>query len=180
MNKKGQLEVGGVILIFVGIIVAVALLIAVAGTQNQVTELQSITDETTDINSAGCLIALGQVNESNTACNITVDEWYPSGDWRASESQCYLSSVVVGNSTTSLTSATDYNLYSSTGIIQILNTTKTQNSSFGNSVLIDYSFCAEGYNKEGSSRSIAGLWTLFGALALVAFVLIGIREWINR
>lgn len=180
MNKKGELTTGGVVLIFVGIIVGIVLISAIAGYQNQVTALQSVTDETTDLSATGCLTSDGQVNESNSACNLTATHWYDSGDWRESESQCYLSSVTVGNSTTDLTSATDYNLYASSGLVQMLNTTETTNSSFGNDVLVDYSFCSEGYNKDGSSRSVAGLWTLFAALALVAFVLFGIREWINQ
>jgi hypothetical protein len=181
MDKKGELNTGGVVLIFIGIIVAFALIGAIASVQNQVTTLQSTTGESTDLSATSCFIpALGHVNVSNSLCNLTADYWYPSGDWRASESQCYLSSATVGNGTVTYTANTDYRLFEEEGVVQLLNTTTTTNATSGNNAVLAYSFCDEGYNKDGGSRSMAGLWTLFAALAIVAFVLLGIKEWINR
>lgn len=182
MNKKAQaLGLGTLILLAVGVIFALAIFDQVIDTQNQLTDLQSIADESTDLSTSGCLNGTGEVNESDADCNITVTNWYPTGDWRASESQCYLSSVTVGNSTTDLTEDTDYVVHTEEGVIQMLDTAKTVNSSFGNTVLVDYSYCAEGYNKDSSSRSIAGLISLFAAMAILAFTLIGLRNsgWLN-
>jgi len=182
MNKKGQVAgLGTIILIAVGLIFALALFEPIINTQSELTDLQSVVDESEDLSATTCYTPNGSINESNSDCNITVDNWYPTGDWRASESQCYLSSVTVGNSTTDLTENTDYNLDTDAGVIQMLNTTTTANSSFGNTVLADYSYCGEGYNKDSSSRSVAGLISLFAALAILAFTLIGLRNsgWLN-
>jgi len=181
MNKKGQVGVGAYVIMAVAIIFCIALIIASAEQTNKMTSLQSVTDETTNL-TVSCYDT-GQVNESNSACNITVDSWYSAGDWRLSDSQCYLSSVTVSNATgTALTLNTDYNLFSSTGIIQMLNTTDTNSTNLGEDVLIDYSYCDAGYNKDGSSRSIANLILLFAALALLAFILeySGITRWTGR
>lgn len=183
MNNKGQFNLGGVILMFIVVIVCVALLGQIIDTQAQVTDLQSVTDESTDLGS--CYVynlsgtGLYEVNESNSACNVTVNNWY--SDWRASESQCYPSSVAVTNSTgtLTLTEGTDYNLYASSGLIQYLNTSNTNNNSLADNVtLTDYDFCAEGYNKDSGARGIAGLWSLFAVFIILAGVIFyGIKYW---
>jgi hypothetical protein len=186
MNKKGQegAPLGEIILIFVGVIMGIAMIGQVFDTQNLVTELQSVTDESDSLSSCyGYNLSetgLWDVNESNSACNITLSNWYDSGNWRASESQCYLSSVVVTNSTgTVLTESTDYNLFEDSGIIQFLNTTSTNNNSLADNItLTDYSFCDEGYNKEASSRGVAKLWGIFGALIILSAAVYGIRRWL--
>lgn len=170
-NKGGQLNVGAYVLIVMGIVVCIALLAPIFANQNIMTEKQSVTDEADNLVTAGCIVATadgGQVNTSDSNCNITLT-YAPSG-WKATNSECYLISVTVGNSTTDFTEGTDYNLYASTGIIQLLNTTDTQEG-FANATVTDYSFCGEGYNPSGASRSIATLIGLFAVLALVGFVL---------
>jgi len=179
MKNKGQIGVGAYVIMAVAIIFCIALLTASAEQTSLLTQKQPVTDKTTDLSATGCLTAGGQVNESNSACNITADNWYSAGDWRLSDSQCYLSAVTVSNDTTSLTVDTDYVLFESTGIIQMLNTTETENGTIGNDVLIDYSYCDSGYNKDSGSRTIANLILLFAALALLAFILeySGITNW---
>lgn len=185
-NNKGQ-TTGELVLIFIGIIVGLALFVQIIDTQNQVTEKQAVTDESDDLgtscyvyNLSGTATATWEVNESDSDCNITVDKWYDSDDWRASEGQCNIGSVVVTNSSgaLTLTEGTDYNLYAGTGIIQMLNTENTNSSLIqDNTTAIDYNYCAEGYNKDASSRSIAGLWGLFAALIIAGAAIYGIRRW---
>ena len=186
MKKKGQEggPLGEIILIFTAVIVGIVMIGQVFDTQNIVTELQSVTDESDSLSSCyGYNLSgtdLWDVNESNSACNITLTNWYDSGNWRASESQCYLSSVVVTNSTgtLTLTESTDYNLFEESGIIQFLNTANTNNNSLtDNATLTDYSFCGEGYNKEASSRGVAKLWGIFGALIILSAAVYGVRRW---
>ncbi len=177
-NKKGEMGIGGIVLLFMGIIVALSLIGPIFDAQGQMTKLLTVTDES-DTLSTSCMLDIGgdirfSVNESNSACNITANAWYPAGDWRRLESQCYISSVTVGNSTENFVANTDYKVFASEGIIQMLNTSDTQNGS-ANTTLSDYSYCGEGYNKSSSSRTIATLIGLFAALALMAFAL----EWMG-
>ena len=166
------------LLLFIAIItilVALALITSVANTKASQTDLLDVSDEQENLQTIGCYTDDGQVNESNPACNITVDAWYSAGDWRLNEPQCYLSSVVVSNDTgTALTEDTDYILYSSIGTIQLLNTTTTANSSdtlADNLVEIDYSYCGEGYLTNSGDRSLANLWTVMMIIVLLGSII---------
>ena len=166
-NNKGQVGLYLIFAMLVIVVVGAALFNSSAASVDIMTQKQTITDETTNL-TVSCY-ASGQVNESNSNCNITVDQWYDTGDWRASDSQCYLSSVTVSNATgTSLTLNTDYKLFTDTGIVQMLNTTDTNSTLLGENVLIDYSYCGEGYNKDSGSRAMARLILIFFAM-IIAF-----------
>jgi len=170
MDNKGQLTVGAIVILMMGIFAGLAIFGEVVDQQSKLTDLQTVADETTNLTAVSCYTAGGEVNESSANCNITVDNWYPAGDWRASESQCYISSVTVSNATgTALTLSTDYTVDSDAGVITMLNTTDTNQTGLGENVLVDYSYCAEGYNKDSGSRGIARTISLFAAMALLAF-----------
>lgn len=177
-NKKGQTQLLGMLLVvFAVIVVGLALLVPVFNTQAQMTDKQNAVDETTNLTSVGCYTAGGQVNESVAACNITVNG-APTG-WKVT--QCPLTNVVVTNNTgTVLTAETDYNVFASTGVIQMLNTSDTDSTSTGQNVKVDYTYCMDGYNVDSGSRSIARLIGLFTALALMAFTFFGVRQWLNK
>lgn len=179
-NKKGQSDFGRIILIFVGVIFAIALIGAIFQYQSLATTKQTTYNETEALDTLGCVVANadgGQVNESSANCNLTSTQLtyaVAATDWRASDSQCDLSSVVVTNgSLYTFTEGTDYNLFNQS--IQFLNATTTRAGAV-NDTNITYSFCDSGYNKDAGSRNIAGLWGLFAALALMAFVMLGIRN----
>jgi len=173
-NKKGQenpmMILFGVIIL---VLVALALITSVANTKSTQTDLSTVSNEQSNLMTLGCYEA-GQVNESNSACNITVTNWYDSDDWRASNAQCYLTSVSVTNDTaTALTLDTDYHLFSDTGIIQLLNTTDTSNASatlLNNIVEIDYSYCESGYLTNSGDRGLANLWVTMMVLVLLGSV----------
>lgn len=184
-NKKGEgnplmLIFGAIILV----LLALAFITSVANTKSTQTDLLSASDEQSNLMTLGCYTDDGEVNESVAACNITVDNWYATGDWRASESQCYLSSVVVSNDTgTALELDTDYAIHSDAGIIQLLNTSDTANSSdimSDNLLEVDYSYCGAGYLTSSGDRGLANLWTTMMILVLIG-VLVGIvlKIWKN-
>lgn len=158
---------GAIILILVGM----AFITTVADTKSTQTSLLTTSDEQSNLQTLSCYTSEGQVNESNSACNITVDNWYTSGDWRESEGQCYLSSVTLANDTgTELTLDTDYRLFDSSGIIQLLNTTTTENSSdtmSNNLVEVDYSYCGEGYLTSSGDRGLANLFPTLMIIVLI-------------
>jgi hypothetical protein len=184
-NTKGEsnnplfIIFGAIILVLLGL----ALITSVANTKASQTNLLSVADEQSNLKTLACYTDDGQVNESLEACNITVNAWYSTGDWRLSESQCDLSSVSVTNDTgTALTEDTDYILHADLGIIQLLNTSTTENSSAtlgDNLVEVDYSYCGSGYLTSSGDRGIANLWTvmmiivLIGALAAAAYKMFG-------
>lgn len=173
MNKKGEMGIGSIVMVFVAIVVIVGAFIpSIFNTQSTMTDLQPIADESFNIQSLGCLLPNGEVNESSSNCNLTLAQWTAyNSDWRTSESQCYPSSIVVTNASgTALTLDTDYTVVASSGLVNMLNTTDTANTTNGNSLLIDYNYCDSGYNKDSSSRSSAGLIGLLSALAFVLFV----------
>ncbi len=177
-NKKGEVDtmtliVGAFVLIFIAIV-----FIGIVGKmRNPQVNLLSVSDEQANLQTLGCYTSNGQVNESNPVCNITVSNWYSSEDWQLSKSQCYLKNVIVSNDTnTALTLNTDYKVYSNIGVIQMLNTTDTENSSStlsNNIVETDYSYCDSGYLTSSADRSLANLWTTFMILAVMG-ILIGL------
>lgn len=179
-SKKGgtnimEIMLGAIILIFL----SVAFINVASTSVASQTQLATTSNEQSNLLTSGCYTAGGQVNESNPACNITVANWYDSDNWRLSEPVCYLSGVSVSNSTgTELTSGTDYIVYPSSGIIQFLNTTDTENTSStlsNNIVDTGYSYCGSNYLIHQSDRGLANLWVLFMIItllgALIAIVL---------
>lgn len=155
-----------------------AVLIAVIADQTLInTEKDSVADETYNLSSRGCYVS-ETVNTSDSDCNITVT-YAPTG-WEQEDTDCYLSGVVLTNSTgTVLTADTDYKVFSSTGIIQMLNTTSTTATALGGGgiTLVDYSYCGDGYLADSWGRSVlnvnVGLFAvvlLIGAAALVYYL----------
>ena len=172
-NKKGASNyMVTLILLAMVILIGIAFATNVANVKSTQTKLQTVSNESNNLQTLGCYTAGGQVNESNSACNITASNWYSAGDWRLSKSQCYLTSVSVTNATgTELTLNTDYKIDSDSGIIQLLNTATTANSSAtmsNNLIDIDYSYCGSGYLTSSGDRGLANLWTLMMIMVLLA------------
>jgi hypothetical protein len=167
-NKKGQVATfGEITLIFVAIIFGLAMLGQVFATQNLVTEKQEISNQSIDTTGA----YIDGVNTSETI-EFTI---YSQNAWKQEE--CPLTSVVVRNSTgTVLTLITDYVLDADEGTFTLVNTASNLES---NTTYADYSYCADGYNLDSSSRGIARLWGIFGALIILSAGVFGIRRWIN-
>ena len=177
MDKRGQGNLGLFVMLFIGVIVAIALFVQIIDTTSELTTKVDIVNESDDLSTCVTAGAGGswQINESNSLCNITLTN-APTG-WK--QTDCPLESVTVVNSSggADYTEGTDYNLFASTGIIQMLNTTTTENIT-ANTTFTSYTYCKDGYNKDASARSIANIVPLFAALGIVAFVFIGIRrEW---
>jgi len=168
MNKSGKMSsfgliIGAVVLVLVGL----TLITSVANTKATQTNLLNTINENNAIPS-GCYVG-GQVNELSDTCNVTVNNWYPTGDWRIGNSQCYLKDVKVSNAAgTPLVLDTDYKIYDSKGVIKLLNTTNTESANLGGSVLVNYSYCGEGYLTNSGDRSLANLWTLVLIVVLVS------------
>lgn len=173
---KGQIGMGGIIMMFIGIIVIVAAFIpTIFDTQNTMTDKQSIVNEVQSLTNA--YNTSNVINETGTNSNITITN-APSG-WKVS--LCPIENVVITNASgTTLTVSDDYTVDASTGTIKFKNTAATNLSTFAsggtnNDSYISYDYCADGYNTEGSSRTMASLIGLFSVLALLAFVILYVK-----
>ncbi len=160
---------------FVVLVLAIAFLTSIADQTNNVTTKTNVADETYNL-STSCYVG-GEVNESNSACNITVTN-YPTS-WRVED--CPLTSVVVSNATgTALTLDTDYSLFTSSGVVQMLNTTTTNSTGLGNNALVDYTYCGDNYMNSSWGRNILGVNVGVFALAILLIIIGAAYFLLNR
>lgn len=169
-DKRGQVSIGLIVLLVIGVIVALTLIREIASNQNIATQKQTKSNQ-----SVATTTAYVGANEVNTSKTFTI---YAQDAWRIAE--CPLTSVAIRNGAgTALTADTDYTLTATTGIFSLKNTTKTVPATGLNLTYVDYSYCGDGYNVDGGARGIAGTWVLFSALAILAFVTIGVKTWVK-
>lgn len=175
LNKKGQSSsFGMIILLFIGIIVAIALLGGIFSAQATMTTKPNVVNESDNLASCVTITAgLGwAIDETSENCNITLTS-APTG-WKTTG--CPISGVVVKDGDyTALEVDVDYKVTASSGIIRMLATDATENLTT-NTTYIDYTHCDDGYNTNSGSRTIAGLIGLFAVIALLGFVLVGIKD----
>jgi len=160
---------------FVALLIGVVLIGTIASSTNAVTEKTIASAETTNLYGNGCWhvsSSVGQVNGTEDVnCNITVTN-APTG-WRTESAEgCGIGSVIVTNSSgNALTVDTDYRVFAYSGIIQMLNTTKTSSAATGlgplNTTLVYYDYCGTDYVNSSFGRSATDLIAGFFALALL-------------
>jgi hypothetical protein len=154
---------------FIGILLALALIGTLADTSNEITS-KDVADESFNLATLGCYQG-GQVNgTTDVNCNLTVAN-APSG-WKSED--CPLTSVVVTNNTgTALTLDTDYLVFDTTGIIQMLNTTSTVNTSLGNVAKVSYEYCEDDYLNSSWGRTMLGTNAGIFAMAILIMAIAG-------
>jgi len=172
---------------FVMLIIGVALVTVVAGQSNLVAEKTRVVQETQTVPSTcwelanasgldvgwydGANIPWVQINVSGYAdggCNLTVAN--PPTGWRLTDDDsCPLTSITVENGTeVDLTSATDYVVIASTGVIVMLNTSDTQHTvNSSNDTLVTYTYCGADYVNSGFGRTALGITIGLFAIALL-------------
>lgn len=173
MNKKGQMNVGEIVVIIMMIFVGLALIQEIFNIQATLTTKTTITDESLTCSTQNaCWV--GTLRNGTYLYTITN---YPT-DWQLDD--CPITSFVITNSSGSTTSAwvenTDYTFNAKNGTYYILNTAKTNITTQRNNItLVDYTYCQDGYNKDSGSRGIAGIIGLFTAMALLGGILYYIK-----
>ena len=173
MDKKGEMNLGIIITIFIGIIFGIALLAPIFNTQAEMTTKITSTNESTNLDAVGCIL-VNTINETDSDCNISVLNNPSSSTWKPT--LCPIDAVaVINGSGTVLTVDIDYEVFGASGIIAMLNTTDTYNLTNGNVILVTYDSCGDGYNVNSGSRGIANIIGLFAVFALFAFVIGGIK-----
>ena len=158
MGKKGQqAAVGGFILMFIGVIVALSLL-GSGGISDGVT---TVTQTVTNYNQTFTAGAVG--------ANVTLNG-------QAASSLVYTNAT----NTTQTVDAGNFtvtNYVSTSGVPRAILQTNANSVFAGRSVNITYVYEPVGYARDSGTRSIAGLITIFAALAVVAFVLVYVYKY---
>lgn len=168
-NRKG--ETNPFMVIFIAIIlilIALAFITVVTNTKSVQTEKQIVTNESDSLSTCYEGSADNSVNETKPSCNITVTN-APTG-WKLTNSVCAIGSVAITNSSGDvvLVSGTDYNAFTQTGIIQLLNTSDTLGIP-DNSTLTSYNYCGDGYLTSSGDR---GLLNLIPTMMIIALLVI--------
>ena len=190
MNKKGELGVGTLLMMAVGIIFAVVIIQQIGVNQGTATNLLLAYNEShilpncfqnvtvaTQVNTTNCPTCASIRNCNFSVTRISGYETL-SSEW--DNRSCPLTNFTIrsANSTAiTLVDDTDFVLGEQTGVVSLLNTTKWYNlTEQGNRTFVDYNFCGVGYNTDSGARGVASMWLIFSVLGLLAFVLIGVRK----
>lgn len=162
MNKKGQMGIGGIVVLFIGIVFAIALFTPILDSVGLMSNKQVKTNQSNDVTS---------VYLTATTVNTTIDlPIYTQSAWK--QIDCPLTSVVLRNgASTVLTLTTDYLLDANAGTYTLKDTAATQPGTSLNLTYADYTYCADGYNKDAGSRGMLSLILIMTALILLGFVL---------
>ena len=157
MVTDSKKTVSKLIFAFVTLIIGVVLVGVIAGQTNTNTSKTGVSSEL--INIASSRTAVSGINQS--LANFTVTN-YPT-TWKITDCPIVVSNF--SNGTTQYTEDTDYIVYDSSGIINVLNTTITVDG--GNSTYIDYTYCGDSYLNSSFGRTSVNLIGGFFALALM-------------
>jgi len=165
-------KIGVLVTLFLGVIVALVLLPAIASNIQDLSEKRNIVNESVDISVAR--LAGGTINETYP---FTVEE-EPTG-WRINS--CPLTAFLYGNSTTDWTLDADYRVNLSSGIFYLNNTVNVNGTdgSSPNETYVDYDYCTTGYITSSGGRGVAKLILIAAALGLLAYaVYLGAKEFL--
>jgi hypothetical protein len=173
--EKAKSPIGIIIAVAVAILLGAVLVVIMAEQTNLVSQKTNVFNENHTL--VGCWNATGpkgQVDELKTGCNITVTNAPTS--WKTEN--CPITSVVVMNATTSAKStaveSTDYNLFDTTGIVQLLNTTFWEQNNVTNRTQLFYTYCGDNYVDSSWGRTVLNMtpgFFILGILIGTAFVI---------
>lgn len=162
MDRKGQMAIGMFVVMFIIAVLGISLFTASLDTSGSMTSKQVTTNLSDDVSSA--------FNGSNEVLETVNFTMYSQSDWKKLD--CPLTSVAIRNGAgTALVANTDYTLYASEGVYSLLNTTKTVPKTSLNTTYLDFTYCADGYNKDSGSRAMVNLIIIGFALAIAFAVL---------
>jgi len=169
-NKKGEANYLTIIIMALLIILlGMAFITSVANTKSLQTDKQSTVNETHSLTTCYQGSADKSVNVSKSSCNFTVTN--APTDWKLTSGECALGSVVITNGTASvvLVEGTDYDEFTQTGIIRMLNTSDTT-ALPANTTLTSYTYCADGYLQNSGDRGLANLWVTMMVLVILVSI----------
>lgn len=144
------------IIAFVALMLGAVLIGTIATSATDVTEKTIVTDEAVDITNAWI-----NATTINNSYEFTITN-NPT-TWKVSD--CPISSVTFGNSSTDYTVTTDYTLTTTSGILVVEDTAKVREG--GNDTVIDYTYCGDDYMNVSWGRTVTELVAGFFAIALL-------------
>ena len=145
---------------FIILIVGTVLIGVVANSSAGVTNLVGVDNESIDLSTARA--------EDGEHLTINISDsnytlmYVPSG-WQATE--CPISRVAYHNTTATFTVGTDYDIWSTVGVLQIL-PSATMNTT-DNTTYVDFSYCPDDYLIDGWNRSVLNVVSGLFAIALL-------------
>lgn len=169
-KQKGT---AGYITAFITVILALAFIVAIASLTQTRVDKTTVTDEII----VGTTAKVGP--HFNESVNLGPVVNYPTS-WEVED--CPLTNIVVTNySGTALTVTTDYTLSTTTGILNLKNSTATQAGFVAdNRTLIDYTYCGEGYVNSSWGRTIlntnVGLYAIAILIIVIVLVYLYLKE----
>jgi len=166
MNKKGQIMLGALIVMFMGAIVVMAMLPSISDNTEVMLDKQTIINETVTVTTA----KIGGAANFNVSVDLGPVVENASTAWEVTN--CPISSITLVNETGSaLTVVSDYNISTTSGIINMGNTSTTAAAfAASNTSRVSYTYCADGYISDSGARGVTRTILIFAALGLVGFV----------
>jgi len=152
-----------IVYLFIGVIIALPLLLSISGLISPMSEYQEDTDNFTIEKSATT------VNESYVYELEYGDSLY--------DNDAAVKNLILTNETDTLTETTDYTTNLTAGTFQLKNTTATYSAT---NVIADYEYQSKDYIDYGFSRTVIGLIVGFFALAILIFVVAKILGIFNK
>jgi len=163
MNKKGQMGMGSIILLFIGVIVAFALLPSIANGVDTMVSTRNAVNSSVTLSTVGVAVDMTgmELIGDATVLNATTGETLASNVTVAE-------GLSDGQKTIQITLGGD-------GTIEGHNYTD-------NAVFVTYEYGADGYADDAGTRGIANTIVIFSALGLLGFVVyyaIGKAGWLK-
>jgi hypothetical protein len=175
MDKTNQTFVGGVLILFIGVIIALAFFPIITNSNGIETGTFYVTNQTFNITNA--YNAIGVIpNSTSLNAQITLNGANVQGGF---------SNIVLGNQTRNTTQGTDWIITEPTsigqnGVIQVLNSSVTNGLGNGSLISVWYNYNMVGYAPNNGSQAISGLIAFFAALAIIIFAMrYSIIHWIK-
>lgn len=179
-----------IIIIFVAIILATALLTSIANTVDDAVNRDTSTNVSVDVSDSRCVGTSGQCdsfgagaigNETNSSQTITFNT-----EVGRTDTDCTLTNVVLRNISNDTIPAANFNLsYTTTDgdifiNLRTTNGTPLQSGSVSNLTYADYSFCPTGYVVDAISRTLTNLLPLLYVLGLLGIVVLFVMNRLNN
>ena len=150
MNKQAQLGIGGFVLLFIGIIVAIALLPAIADNVSTLSDTVTATNVTYTAPAANGTIDLGTAQELITLIHVTN----------------HTDGTVVGAGNYTIAEG----ISATTGKKVVQYTSGVDANYVGDGVNVSMTYGAEGYADNSGARGMSKVILIFAALGLLGFV----------
>ena len=154
-NKKGQMSIGMIVILFVGIIVAIALFNPIVDTTGQMTNLR--TETLFNVTTASVNESVTLTGRELVGAMIVVNASNPSDVWTAnfetvSTNNLGRLAILLKTTDAAVTAGQDEELAS-----------------------VTYTYKPQGYSDSSGARSIINLVVVFSAIAILGFVALGLK-----